>query len=116
MPACQLYDLWLPPLFASNISDLYTSQPHCQTNRLETLLLNLRLSSRDGSIGIGVREAAALLAVLLRRGNSRANALCGVVDLGAASGLAVGVSDTSAGDELGAVSAANVLGAGVVGG
>lgn len=90
----------------------------CTHNRhpLETLLLDLGLGSRDSSVGVGVDEAAAELAVLGGGGLGGADAEPGSGDLGAAGGLAVGVVDAAAGGELGAVTGSDALGAGVVGG
>lgn len=83
---------------------------------LESLLGNLSLGSRDGSSAVGVDKATAQLAVLEGSGLGRADADTSTGDLGAACGRAVGISDTSSGDELSGVSGTNVLCAGVVGG
>lgn len=90
----------------------------CTHNKhpLETLLLDLGLGSSDSSVGVGVDEAAAELAVLGGGGLGGADAEPGGGDLGAAGGLAVGVVDAAAGGELGAVTGSDALGAGVVGG
>lgn len=54
------------------------------SRRLETLLLDLSLSSSDGRVSIGVNKAAALLAILELSTLGRADADTGGVDLGAA--------------------------------
>jgi hypothetical protein len=82
-------------------------------NPLETLLLNLSLSSRNGSIRIRVLESTSILAGLERGRFSTADA--DAVQIGAAGGAAVCVGDTSASDELGAVARADIGGAGNVG-
>lgn len=83
---------------------------------LEALLLDLGLGIGDRSVGVGVDEAAAELAVLGGGSLGGADSEPGGGDLGAAGGLAVGVVDAAAGDELGAVAGTDTLGAGVVGG
>lgn len=83
---------------------------------LEALLLDLFLSGGDGCIGGGVDETTALLAILQRGRLGGADALSGVLDLGAACGGAVRVGDTAAGDELRAVAGADVARASIVGG
>lgn len=84
-------------------------------SRLETLLLDLGLGGRDGRGSFGVGEAAALLAVLERRGLGGAHTSALTV-VGAAGRAAVGVVDATASDELGRVTGTDVLGSGVVGG
>jgi len=79
------------------------------------LLLNLRLSGRDGGSGVGVGEATALLAVLERCSLGGADSLAGAI-VGAAGGTTVGVANAPARDELLAVAGSDVLGTGVVGG
>lgn len=83
-------------------------------NPLEPLLLHLRLSRRNSSLGIGVLEAAAVLAGLELRCLGTADTYTGGV--GAAGGAAVCVGRAAAGDELGAVSGADVLSSCIVGG
>lgn len=83
---------------------------------LETLLLDLSLSSGNSRVGVGVREATALLAVLGGGALGTADAHAARVDLGAALGVAVGVGDAPARGELGVLAVADVPGTGVVGG
>lgn len=85
-------------------------------NPLEPLLRNLSLGCSNDSLGVGVAEAAASLAVLLASRLGRADAVSGSSNLRAACRAAVGIRDTSSGDELGAVSLSDVLRSSVVGG
>jgi hypothetical protein len=84
-------------------------------NPLETLLRNLRLSSRNDLGGIRVAKATSSLAILLASGLGRADTGASGSDLRAAGRAAVSVGNASSGDELGAVSGSDVLGASVVG-
>lgn len=84
--------------------------------RLEALLGDLSLGSSNGSSSVGVDEATAGLSVLEGGSLGRADTLAGGGDLGAASAGAVGIVDTSTGDELSTVTGTDVLGAGVIGG
>lgn len=123
-----------------------TKQTKPLSNRLEALLGDLSLSSSDGGSWVGVDEAAALLAVLELSTLSGADTNVGGVDLGAAlvpnawsvavqkvivrslskcqkgvlrasySRVAVVVSDTSTGGELGVLAVTDILGTSVVGG
>lgn len=81
---------------------------------LEALLRDLGLGSGDCGLGVGVDKATAGLAVLFRGRLGGADAVARGGDLGAAGGRAVSVVDATSGDELGAVSGSDALGAGVV--
>jgi hypothetical protein len=74
---------------------------------LKSLPLNLRLRRGNCLRGVGVDEAAALLAVLELGADARADARALAV-VGAAALLAVGVVDASARGELAAVAVADV--------
>lgn len=80
---------------------------------LESLLRNLLIRGRKRSFRIGITKVAATLSVLECRRLCRANA--DDAELCATSGCAVRVVDTSASDELGTVTQADVAGSGVVG-
>lgn len=84
--------------------------------RLKALLLDLSLSSSDGSSSVGVIEATALLPILELGPFGRADADAAGVDLGAACTAAVRVGDTPASGELLGLAVTDVLGTGVVGG
>lgn len=88
------------------------SGPSFCISSLETLLLGLGLSSSNGCSGVGVVEAAAILAVLELRRLSGAHA--DTAGVRAARGRAVGVTDASARDELRAVTLADFARTGVV--
>jgi hypothetical protein len=83
-------------------------------NPLEPLLLNLRLRRRNSSIRIRVVKPASILSVLELRRLSRADAYTG--GIGAACRAAVGVGNTAACDELGAIAGTDRFSAGHVGG
>ena len=98
--------LLLPPSSTSPVPLHHT--------RLEALGLDLGLRGRDGGVGVGVDEAAALLPVLELGADARAHAGALAV-VGAAALGAVGVGDAAARGELEALAVADVPGARVVG-
>lgn len=93
----------------------HTSHPKPAMISLESLLLDLSLSSSDGSSRVGVNKAAALLAVLELCALGGADANTAGVDLGAARAAAVRVGDAAACGELLGLAVADILGTGVVG-
>ncbi len=86
------------------------SRPH---DALEALLSRLVLGRGDGLLGVRVAEAAARLAGLELRTHAGADTAL-VVLVGAALGSAIGVANTSAGDELATGAIAHILGSGRV--
>lgn len=86
------------------------SRPH---DALEALLSRLVLGRGDGLLGVRVAEAAARLAGLELRTHAGADTAL-VVLVGAALGSAIGVANTSTGDELATGTIAHVLGSGRV--
>jgi len=91
-------------------SKLYSSQGIIVF--LKALLLNLLLRRFDGRLRIRIGKIATGLAILERGGFGRADT--DAASIGTAARGAVGVVDTSAGDELGAVGFPHVSRAGVV--
>jgi hypothetical protein len=92
----------------------HSIHPDSSLGCLEALGLNLGLGSRDGSLGVGVDESAALLAVLELGADARADAGALAV-VGAAALLAIGVGDATSRGELPALAVSDVTGSSRVG-
>lgn len=102
--------VFYPPIHLLSPNLLFPDNP------LESLLSNLRLCRCDNLGGIGVVESTAGLAVLERCGFGGAHTVASSRNPRAACAAAVGIGNTTTGDELRAVARTHVTGASVVGG
>ena len=104
------------------VLSLFDHDPRLRSNALlatndplESLLRNLLLRRRDHSISVWIGESTTSLSILLASCFGRAYTVASRCDLTTASGAAVRIRNTTAGDELRTVAGTDVLSAGVVG-